>query len=458
VLDKIIANPADIELRLVWADELVAAGDPRGELIQVQCALASWKGGDRRRLLLREAELLAEHGARWQPPTIKEYHLGEREFRRGFVEHGKTQFPEAFDEIFDGTPLRSLHLSGSSFAQSKPKPLPWSPRFAQLEALQYEGYFADGLGALLARLDGLRTLTLEATRMDVPAEPCGVERLVLQRPNDHIFAAPAFTKLHALDLDFVYPDEKMIDDLLPRAASLEELRIRSGKSIDPPSWARLAPLLGGLVALDLSGNAIGWAGVRLLPAAMPRLRRLEIYQGQLGVDGVSALPELPALEELNLDNNGLGDSVVPILIARFPELRRLDLARATLSAQGIRALVAGMRRLEHLRIAMSSLDDGAARAIAEADSLGRLITLELNGNDFTSDGIVALARSPNVAGLEKLILRRNYGVDQVGIDALAASPHLELLCHLQVHVPLVDAKFKTAPLEARFGRRLVVQT
>jgi uncharacterized protein (TIGR02996 family) len=457
LLDDILANPADEALRLVYADQLVADGDPRGEFIQVQCALAH-APGDRRRLLLREAELLAEHGERFQPP-IESYNLSDRIFRRGFVEHGRTGNKilggMQWDEICARTPLRSLHLTGTLFDRIE---APWSSRFAQLDALHYEGFHMTGLGALLGRLPGLRTLTLEAMYTDVPSEPSGVERLVLERPNENVFTAPAFANLRALDLDFVYPDDEMINGLVQLPLSVEDLRIRSGRTISAAGFERLVrwPGFAQLVALDLSGNAIGADGARAMPP-MPRLRRLELYEGVIGAAGITALPELPALVELSLDNNGLEDSAVPIIVAKFPRLKRLDLTRSRLSAQAVRALVAGMRELEHLRIAMSSLDDGAARAIAEADSLRGLVTLELNGNDFTSDGFVALAGSPNVARLERLVLRRCYDVDQRGIDALAGSPHLDLLCHLEVHVPYVDAKFKTRPLEERFGRRLVVK-
>ena len=39
LLDAVLADPTDIQARLVYADFLVERGDPRGEFIHVQCAL-----------------------------------------------------------------------------------------------------------------------------------------------------------------------------------------------------------------------------------------------------------------------------------------------------------------------------------------------------------------------------------------------------------------------------------
>ena len=39
-LDQILTDPDDDRPRMVYADWLLGEGDPRGELIAVQCALA----------------------------------------------------------------------------------------------------------------------------------------------------------------------------------------------------------------------------------------------------------------------------------------------------------------------------------------------------------------------------------------------------------------------------------
>src|SRR5437764_14382885 len=60
-------DPDDLALRSVYADWLEERGDPRAELVRVQCELATLPFGDHRAwgLRLRQQELLAEHGTSW---------------------------------------------------------------------------------------------------------------------------------------------------------------------------------------------------------------------------------------------------------------------------------------------------------------------------------------------------------------------------------------------------------
>src|SRR5262245_47228166 len=63
----VAASPDDDAPRLVYADWLSARGDPRGEFIRVQCALAETKrpAKERNELRQREAALLRKHAADW---------------------------------------------------------------------------------------------------------------------------------------------------------------------------------------------------------------------------------------------------------------------------------------------------------------------------------------------------------------------------------------------------------
>lgn len=64
LLAAIAASPDDDAPRLVYADALSAAGDVRGEFIALQCRLAANSDDDaRRRLRVRENQLLEAHGA-----------------------------------------------------------------------------------------------------------------------------------------------------------------------------------------------------------------------------------------------------------------------------------------------------------------------------------------------------------------------------------------------------------
>lgn len=86
-LDEIRCDRADDGPRLVYADWLEEHGDPRAELIRVQCELAKLGSRDRRRIELegREQDLLAMHRSKWFSPL---YQLGISvfDYHRGFVE------------------------------------------------------------------------------------------------------------------------------------------------------------------------------------------------------------------------------------------------------------------------------------------------------------------------------------------------------------------------------------
>ena len=79
LLQAIYDDPLDTSLRLVYADALLEAGDPRGELITLQC-----NRGDGP-VTKRERELLRLHARTWlgaiEPAVLK----SGLEYRRGFV-------------------------------------------------------------------------------------------------------------------------------------------------------------------------------------------------------------------------------------------------------------------------------------------------------------------------------------------------------------------------------------
>jgi uncharacterized protein (TIGR02996 family) len=81
LLDAVYENPADDAARRVYADHLVAQGDPRGELIMLQCERAARSlpiSAER-----REVELLWKYGRAWLGPFAKA--IGAFRFERGFL-------------------------------------------------------------------------------------------------------------------------------------------------------------------------------------------------------------------------------------------------------------------------------------------------------------------------------------------------------------------------------------
>ncbi len=81
LLQAVYDDPDDDAPRLVYADALLERGDPRGELITLQCRLARTPD---RELKQREKELLDTHGKRWLGALAPVVKPGYR-FERGFL-------------------------------------------------------------------------------------------------------------------------------------------------------------------------------------------------------------------------------------------------------------------------------------------------------------------------------------------------------------------------------------
>ncbi len=113
---EISAEPDAVDPRLVYADWLTERGDPRGELIQVQCQLDRLDLRDEQRIDLeyRQRALLAQHGRDWSAAIREESACDSWHFRRGMIE--QLEFPAAtflkgYDSILAKCPLREVKLT-----------------------------------------------------------------------------------------------------------------------------------------------------------------------------------------------------------------------------------------------------------------------------------------------------------------------------------------------------------
>lgn len=101
-LADVLAEPDDLDLRMVWADALQEREDPRGELAAIQRApltYATW---------IREAELVAKHGKDWAKP-IGEYFAGPLVFEGGVFAGAQPAYG------FDPDPDDPVGTPGASF-------------------------------------------------------------------------------------------------------------------------------------------------------------------------------------------------------------------------------------------------------------------------------------------------------------------------------------------------------
>jgi uncharacterized protein (TIGR02996 family) len=387
---RIRAYPDDDTPRLIYADWLDERGDPRGEFIRVQIALA--RLADRNPLTYlpgtrisaaayfgsllpgepspREAELrrrefllLSRHREEWLAP-FRGWTSGE-EFRRGFVESVKITaraFLAHAPRLFALTPLRQVQiLDLDHWADS----LAACPFLDRLEALTIHAqYCGPSLAAALAHspyLHHLRQLRLSRNRL-------GDEGLV------HL-CRRSWPSLEELDLS---------DNGLTGAAALHLQKSQA--------FPRLR-------CLQLRDNDLGTAGAVHL-AEGPLLRQLQF----LGLAGnrlgqfqpTGPLHALFSIPHLDLADNGLTAESLRRWLFPPPDraalpVRSLDLSRNPLGDAGSITLAAA-RHLEELRVLIlcwCHIGDAGAQALARAFHLRHLHTLDLSNNPIGGEGFRA---------------------------------------------------------------------
>jgi uncharacterized protein (TIGR02996 family) len=238
-LHAVREDPDDDAPRLVYADWLEERGDPRGEFIRADCALARLPAGDPRRPALEERRrlLLAEHHDAWLGP-LRGLAYGWS-FRRGFVEEvtvDTRQLPKHADALF-AAPLRLVRLLHAGGVIQEVAECRHLRRLRALH-LTDNNLGNRGLSTLLAspHLGGLATLRLG---------------------NNGLTDTGAALLANAANL-----------------AGLESLNL-SRNAIGDAGAEALArsPNLAGLTSLHLGSNLVRDAGAHALAAA-PELRRL----------------------------------------------------------------------------------------------------------------------------------------------------------------------------------------
>ena len=408
MLAEIFAVPDDDGPRLVYADWLSERGDPLGELIVVQCALAA--GGDAatvERLTDRQDEILVRH----RPDWLLELGAAGADctFRRGLLERlsiNGARFTKAATALFERTALRDLRLTGVAPGDLEA----WAKLpLERLESLDIQWSFehwTEQAGAERARL--LSSLPALVTLRSLTATSCAlgdtglaaiVERLVALRslrvPWNGIqslerTAVALAAALEHLDLSNNAIRGRDVGALLarPLTASLRSLSLAANPiGRDGASFLASAATLANLRALDLAATNIGAEGVVLIAAseALRGLHELDLMGADLGPRGVAALHDATfahGLTRLELGGNQLDDGAVQRLVASglLATVRTLGLERNRIGPAGMRALSSSPHTacLEVLRLGENDLDDSAALTLAASSCLSRLTVLDLS--------------------------------------------------------------------------------
>lgn len=359
----------DESLPLRIAEQLAVSGDPRAELIFVQCQLRARRrmrelGPSYVALETRERTLLECHAARWTAECgIVEGELG--------VSHAQV-FPGYHRGFVDAVTLRAERL---------------------LE-----------IGARL-----------------VDREP--VYRVRIVGPVDAhawdaILCCPTVLAAGAIELRGVELSSAFFEALSRASlANLQELSLVEARMFEDEARALFElPMLAQLHGLDLSWNEISPEGVEALRQAkqLASLRTLRLRSTAMMGEGVAALAsaaQLSSLENLDLSENYLSIELMHALdkAVFLTKLFRLDLGMNRLCQGDVLALgnATHLQSLCELDVRDCRLGSAGVSAIGTLSWVSRLRWLGASWNDCGDDGVVGLCASPYLESLEALDLRTN---------------------------------------------------
>jgi uncharacterized protein (TIGR02996 family) len=384
---KILDDPDDLQTRAVFADQLMDAGDPLGEHIQLCCALEEMDEDDPRR-----AETEASAAA------LR---------RRNIV-----PWTRAIAAAAAARPAKQ---------RWKPSERSFAMHRGLVEELRCETGWLDGLGSA-ARVAPIRRLRVRSYDESDP----------LAGWSEKLAEMPELARIRCLELAAPINEEQALALLAsPNLVRLERLALND---VATPRIARAlaaSPACAGLQELSLIGEpGIGVEGAQAL-AALP-LRSLTLHRQQIGAEGLAAISSVATLRALELDDaiGAEGGRTLATAVS-LSKLRELRLSNGELGVKGLAAL-AGSTTLGGLRVLEIDLGNGfnpkALAAMLEAWSLTGLRELETSG-PVRAEGAALIAKSGKLDALESLALSgASLGDDGAAALARWAPPRLASVC------------------------------
>jgi uncharacterized protein (TIGR02996 family) len=357
--DQIVADPTDPAAYLVYADLLIARGDPRGELITLQHGAAHASGAAREELERAAAAHLAAHSDRLLGPIAAH---GSPSWRYGFIEaltiRWSTDGADKYQLGWGETTVVDPAVASSELAAILDHDSMRLATRLELVAVPCEVAAAALAHPAIDRLDTLAILVTDWVALERVVEA------IATRPR------PRLTALTLGMADYVALSERM-----PGSESLSENTMNVGPVVANELWNQLAAATPNLVDLTLSGS-------RLFDApGHPHVRTIAVIGG--ACDGLpfdlydASANELP--EVVAIRHTAVADDYRPFPIAaphlepaRCPKLRELvfegdyDLGNSDVSLFGAMADAPILPQLRALTIPSISerldADELAARA------------------------------------------------------------------------------------------------
>jgi uncharacterized protein (TIGR02996 family) len=298
LLQRVLDDPENDEVKRIYADELLEAGDPRGEWIQLELGLVEPLSiRIRDRLRARHRELRTAYFKTWFPYPFSVTTRG------GFVHSARPSIDQLVAEpaLLAGEPVVELELAfahGDRVRELLASPLLPRIRYLVLrEPIELASFHHLWHGRTLAQLRELNIGAARRTAAPVTRLGPGMPRLeLLTIGGGELGAAiellhswPHFDQLKALylvgELDAADLDA-LLAAPLPRLRRFGLIQNRLGDAIGP-AIARHAGHLPALRYLELVSTEIGLAGVaEIVAARLPVLAVFNVRSNPVSRDPV----------------------------------------------------------------------------------------------------------------------------------------------------------------------------
>jgi uncharacterized protein (TIGR02996 family) len=466
LLERICAEPSNIDARLVYADSLIERDDPRGTFIAQQCALERLDSLDERYapMLASSRRLEAASARKW----IGDDALLHPVFQNGFLRRiamRPDQIAEHWPPLAAREPIEGLEVLVGEGIPEEQRDLAMPAGLRALKVSPERWFTSHSVGQVLAwGMPALRELDL--SRCDLGSTGCellaNIETdLATSFPGWRV--PPPFANgqierliLHGCSITDAGARIQFAADSLAGIQELDvgQCRLREKETLEA---IRSAPRMASLVRLSISGNndLADHLGVLAGWEVLPRLERIAVPQA-IVVKDLEALFPAPSSRLRVLDLASAKALLkTPAAVAAIAEaLTHLDVGTTSVGDAGFAELLAApsVTRVLELHANGCSLSDKAIGTLT-ASSLRRLVTLDLSSNKLTDEGLRDLAAWPGLEHVTHLRIGNNRKVSADGYEALAAAARF---------VPVSfdigkssDEKLK-ARLHERFGAALVV--
>jgi uncharacterized protein (TIGR02996 family) len=381
----LVAHPDEVAAHSAYADYLTEAGDPRGELIQVQLALEdpARPKAERTTLLKRESALLKKHAREWMGDVgrflvgawsgeDKPYHY---RFARGWLDFVRTlPFPEGVSEALASAPEARLLRHLEVVYDMRHHPFDFDRFVEKLNEVLTEDEQIDTGEFYMSDPFSILPVLIKST-------PLGNLRVLKYGFSDDHKGGPS----HSTMVDpFGGTTAEQFLDFLKKCPRLEELYLNT-----------TLRNIGTLFGSPLLGN----------------LRVLQYYYGMQG--GARNIPRVPYPLSALAKNKALSNlTTLRLHPGREAEIV-LDELDALVRSKNLPALA-------HLQIHMTTYGDDGAERIVSSGILKRLKTLDIGYGNMTDEGARVLAACPDLKNLDVLDASQN-GLTQAGIRALSAT-------------------------------------